>query len=1113
MINSKLYNPLFALKVILSGMSFKTGLLICCLIITSIYVKADTEEIIDIKLSPIISFDEVSVDFNVNGLLKFETDVIITESNKVYINIEKLFINLGIKCVSENGGNYLSGFIENENKTYSIDFNAKQIKIGNKIINSANGLVKKLGGIYIETTVLTVAFGLHTIFNYRSLSIKMESDFELPIIRQIRLEQMRENISKLQHREIIADTIVKRDYHLFKFGTMDWSINSYQTKNESTNNVIRYGLGSELLYGQLNVSAYYNDRYNWDSRNLYYNWRWIDNDKKIIKQAQLGKISHQSIAFINSPVVGASINNSPNTLRKASGYYTINEYTEANWTVELYINDVLVDYTVADASGMYEFKVPNVYGYTTLKLKFYGPMGEEKIEERVMNVPFTFMPAKTLEYSLSAGVLENDENSRYVHGDFSYGVNRFITLGGGMEYLSSITNSPAIPFAKVAIQPFSKLFFNLEYAYNVKKQGLLRYNFQKSAFFEIDYTDYVNGQMAQPFKPNEELKVKLSLPLKVKKISGFAKFKYNQLMYGNEYEFQYNRFDATFSGYYKNFNANLSTLVNWVSKYDPYITTNLSLSYRMKNGLIIRPIAEYNISSSELLRSKVEIEKRVGKANFSISYERDIAHKTDYVFVSLKFDLHFARIGANAYYTNNKMVIAESAQGSLAFGGDHFVASNNNSFVGKGGILFYPFLDINQNGKFDKGEQMVLLSNVRVSGGRAIVSKKDSIVRIANLNAFKNYYVEFSDDDLEDISWRFKHKTYQVLVDPNQFKRVDVPIVVMGEAKGMVYLNNENGMRGIGRITIQIFDKYGYKVAETLSESDGYINYLGLNPCDYKACLDSVQLQNLNYTVSPLCKKFTIRALEYGDIVEGINFVLQEKNGSLVQTLSSSAKNEDETVSEQFHHKEIITEDSAVVEKIHRVQLLAVRNPRDMAKIYAILNDSFPELNILETKGEEGFLRHSGDNFSSRVDTFISKNHMLDARWNEVYIDGDMLDVLNFILQAKKDSLVHPLSYSEKNEEKTVTEQFHQKEIMAEDATVGGKIYSVQLLTVRKRIDMAKIFATLNDKIPGLNIVETIGDDGLFTYSSGSFSSRADALILKKLILDAGWNEVYILQK
>ncbi len=91
-----------------------------------------------------------------------------------------------------------------------------------------------------------------------------------------------------------------------------------------------------------------------------------------------------------------------------------------------------------------------------------------------------------------------------------------------------------------------------------------------------------------------------------------------------------------------------------------------------------------------------------------------------------------------------KLYLAESAQGSLAFGGDKHVNASDNASVGKGGILFYPFLDLNHNGIFDKGEHMVLLSSVKVSGGRAIISEKDSIVRISDLNSFVNYNVEFN---------------------------------------------------------------------------------------------------------------------------------------------------------------------------------------------------------------------------------------------------------------------------------------------------------------------------------------------------------------------------------
>ena len=854
-------------------MRINIGLLVCCLFIFSFSVKA-IDEIIDIELEPIISFDDVPVDFIVNGYLRFETDVIITESNKIYINIEDLFTNLGIKCNSENDRYQLTGFIENENKTYNIDFNAKQITIGNRIIKSTNGIINESSAIYVESTVITEAFGLGIIFNYRSLSIKMEANFELPIIKQLRLEQMHQNVSKLQNKQIIADTILKRDYHLLEFGMMDWSLSSYQTKNEITNNRVVLGVGAEILFGQANVSVYYDDKYKFDKRQLYYNWRWVDNDKSVIRQAQLGKIYNQSISFIEAPVVGAAISNTPTTIRKASGSYTINEYTEPNWTVELYINDVLIDYTVADASGLFVFKVPIVYGYTTIKLKFYGPMGEERFEERTKNIPFTFMPAKELEYSASGGVLQDSTGSRFGRGIINYGINSFITIGGGLEYLSSITEYPFIPFATLAFQPFSKMILNLEYAHNVKMKGLLNYYFGKSAFLEINYANFVEGQLATRFNANEELKVRLSLPFKLNKISGYTKFSLNQFVYD---EFNYNQFDMVFSGHYKNYSANLSTLFNWVSKNEPYITSNLSLSYRMKNGIIFRPSAEYNISNNQPLRYKAEIEKRVAKAYFSISYERNVAYKTNNVFVNLRYDLPFARIGVSTSHNNNNFYFSENAHGSVAFGANKTVKAGNISSLGKGGILFYPFLDLNHNGILDKDEQMVLLSNVRVSGGRALISKKDSIVRVSDLNAFVDYIVEFSDNDLDNIGWRFKHKTYQVLVDPNQYKKVYVPVLSVGEVSGMVFLNKDNTVKGLGRITVQIIDKQGKKVAKTLSERDGYFSYLGLKPGSYTVRIDEKQLAKLEFQSAPLLHNFTIKELIDGDIVDGLDFVLQQK--------------------------------------------------------------------------------------------------------------------------------------------------------------------------------------------------------------------------------------------
>jgi hypothetical protein len=257
---------------------------------------------------------------------------------------------------------------------------------------------------------------------------------------------------------------------------------------------------------------------------------------------------------------------------------------------------------------------------------------------------------------------------------------------------------------------------------------------------------------------------------------------------------------------------------------------------------------------------------------FSGSYERFVTAQTNNFIFSFKYDSPFARVGLTASHINNKLMSSQTTQGNLAFGADNYVKAGNNSAISKGGLLFYPFLDLNQNGILDKGEKMVLLSGVRVAGGTAVISKKDSIVRVSDLNAFVNYNVDFSNDDLESISWRFKHNTYQILVDPNQYKKVFVPIISVGELNGMVYINKENASKGLGRVTVQIYDAQGKKVAETLSESDGYFSYLGLKPGTYSVLVDEEQLKKLDYQSTPKAHEAFIKITEYGTIVDGLDF-------------------------------------------------------------------------------------------------------------------------------------------------------------------------------------------------------------------------------------------------
>ena len=818
------------------------------------------------------SYDQIPVDVIVTGFDNFTVDAIYNKDKKLYVNIEDLFKALKIPCHIAKDGNSMTGFIENEKHSYLIDLSTNQIKTGTKSVNSKNGLIKEQGILYLESTLFSEVFGITLTFNYRTLSMVLKSNFELPVLKLQRNEKMRSNLSKIKG-EIPIDTIIKRDYHFFKAGTLDWSASSTQYNNFKSYNQLGLGIGTEFLYGEADVSVNLYDQQKFNINQLNYILRWIENDKTIIKQALAGKLSVSSIAFLGAPVIGATVRNSPTTVRKASGYYTINDKTEPNWTVELYINNVLVDYTTADATGIYLFKVPIVYGYTVLKLKFYGPLGEERTEERTMNVPYTVMSKNEFEYGLTGGIVQDSISSRYAKADFNYGVSRFLTVGGGMEYLSSIPNAPYIPFARITLQPFSKLILYAEYDQGVKASGLLNYYLMKDALLEIDYTKYVEGQLATGFNALEERKGKFSFPVKLKKLNGFVKLDYSQLVYKT---LNYNMADMVYSVYYNQLSANSTTQLTWTNPAATYISSDLSVSYRLKNGITIRPSASYIVSEKQLQSYDLTIEKYIPKGIFSISYKRDFLSNEYTATVSFKYDLRFAKTAFATTYNSGQLYISESAQGSLAFGsGNKNIHTSNNSSIGKGGISFYPFLDLNQNGIFDKGEPMVKLTALKINGGNAVYSKKDSIVRIPDLNAFTDYVVEFNNNDLNNIAWRFKKNIYKILIDPNQYKRVDIPIIAVGEVSGLTSMSTNNTLKGIGRILVKIYKKDSSKsFAEILSESDGYLYYLGLDPGEYIARIDSEQLKILNMVSSPALISFKIRPSIQGDIVDNLNFTM-----------------------------------------------------------------------------------------------------------------------------------------------------------------------------------------------------------------------------------------------
>jgi hypothetical protein len=326
------------------------------------------------------------------------------------------------------------------------------------------------------------------------------------------------------------------------------------------------------------------------------------------------------------------------------------------------------------------------------------------------------------------------------------------------------------------------------------------------------------------------------------------------------------------------------------------------------------------------------------------------------------------------------------------------------------------------------------------------------------------------------------------------FKYIEVPIAVLGEASGTVYLGGSGGQKGQGRIIVNFYSSDSRLAARTLSEADGYFSYLGLAPGEYEARIDTAQLNKVNMTVLPSSVPFTILASFDGDVVAGLDFVLKSKTVPIVKV-----KVVKDTVVKEMVKEIPIVKDTIPVTSMYRVQLLALREPIKVKDYFKQLLADVPGLTIEETKGEDG-LYH----YSSKAFTGISEARKLllivrKTGWKQCFIStykAEKRDEPAFRLEREK------TTKSDDSDRLELASRLKQVPVTTQ--------YRVQLMVLGKPINVKDYFKQLLTDVPGLTIEELKGDDGMYYYSSKAFNSISEARELLQIIMKTGRKQCFI---
>lgn len=817
-------------------------------------------------------YDEITIFLNIQQIGGIDVPGVVSGTT-VFLPITTIFDFLKIKTSASADFDTITGFFINPESTFLITKKNNRIVYKDKVFDlKPEDFINTESNIYLKSKFFGEIFGLDCSFHFRSLSVDLTTKLELPIIREMRQEMMRANINRLKG-EVKADTTIPRSYPIFHFGMADWSVIATQQVPGPADTRVNLSLGSILAGGETNVTLNYSSAEPFTEKQQYYLWRFANNSHPVIRQVMAGKINANATSSIYAPVIGVQFTNTPTIYRRSFGTYPLSDHTEPGWIVELYVNNELVDYVKADASGFFTFQVPLVYGNTAVKLRFYGPWGEERAREQNISIPFNFLPPKELEYQVSAGVVEDSTLSKFSRGSINYGLSRRLTVGAGVEYLSSVTSGNTMPFMNLSLRLASSLLISGEYTYGVRFKGLVSYRLPSNLQFDLLYLNYNKNQTAINYNILEERKAIVSMPIVGRNFSSFLRFTLDQMILPST---QTTTAELLLSGAVLGVNSNFTTYAMFSEMMIPYVYSNVSMAFRLPGRFVFTPQAQFQYSLGQFISAKAELEKHLFKNGYAnISYERNFLSNISSTQIGLRWDLRMAQTGLTYRQSNRTNTFIQSARGSIVNEPKiHYFGFNNRTSVGRGGIVVMPFLDLNCNGRRDPGEPREPGLNIRINGGRIELSKKDTTIRIFELEPYVSYIIELDKNSFDNIAWQVQMRTLSVAVDPNQMKLVEIPIAVVGEASGSVYVQDKNGRNGQGRIIVCFYDNKSKLVARTISETEGFFSFLGLAPGKYTVRVDSAQLSKLHMISKPASSQIEINRTKDGDVIDNLEFVL-----------------------------------------------------------------------------------------------------------------------------------------------------------------------------------------------------------------------------------------------
>jgi len=822
-----------------------------------------------------------------------------------FVNI----LDFPIKVDSENGR--ASGWFISENRLFSLDLASGQAVIGGTRQALEPGMIELLeGDIFVDVRTLARWFPIDIRFDISNLQVALVSREPLPIEQRLEREGKREKV--LARKSIDGPPLKPLDvpYEWATFPVSDTTIEITANRDEAgeTTQGRRQSTQMSLDLGKMNADVFLSGDDQEQFRQARVKLGRKDPRARLFGPMQATEFSLGDIDTPQVPLVartkvgrGFQIANVPLDQPTEFDRITLTGDLAAGWEVEIYRNEVLLDFAVSQNDGRYRFEdVPLLFGVNVLKLVFYGPQGQKR--EKVRQVRVGSDQIKPGDHQYRFGISQQDTQlvlgdsldttdaslqgrTRYfidyqtgVTRDFSVGAN-FTSIpfeGGHREYLGL-----------TGVASLGPVFGRVDLVRDLTRGMAATLSAQTSLFgtsviFEHTALDgFVSERFAATDDPLSSLtKLRfdgaVALPF-----AGQMPFSIDLEHERSESRQRVTSLSNRLSGaigraslsHTTGFNLTETPGSDDITTIDGTALVSSSLfdvRVRASLGYTLKPIAEMTTASATADWTLNEYFN--GRAG--VTKELTGAGLTTYS-AGVNSTLPWFALGLNLDYSDND-VVSGRMTATYSWGydaGGEGIRLTSKPSAERGVMTARVFRDLNVNGKWDEGVDEAIKGARFTANGDTLDARtnEDGVAFIPEIDTYKPVDFKVAQGSLENPFWLAEPEGVSVVLRPGAPGHVDFPVVSTGEVDGTVFRRVLGKDKQVSDVVIQLVDAEGRVAKQVKSAFDGFYLLDYVKPGSYRVRLDPEQMKRLNLRAPP---EHEVVISGEGTIVAGKDFII-----------------------------------------------------------------------------------------------------------------------------------------------------------------------------------------------------------------------------------------------